>query len=250
MEHEKQLIERRIVLPLVDPDLAEEYGVQPPRGVVLFGPPGTGKTTFAKAVASRLGWPFVEVFPPVRPRRAEARRSPFARRSPRSTSSSTQWCSSTRSRKSPGARRQTTLAAAGRHERVAQDHPHVPRARRPAAGLRDELRASARPGVPPPRPLRLRDPRRRPRCCCSRRDLEALYARRGPRTHRVDTLVEASELYRSRHRVRGAQGVAARTGGRGLRRRARSARRPRSRDRRLPRGAGRDATHVDDRDRR
>jgi GNAT superfamily N-acetyltransferase len=63
MEHEKQLIERRIVLPLVDPDLAEEYGVQPPRGVVLFGPPGTGKTTFAKAVASRLAWPFVEVFP-------------------------------------------------------------------------------------------------------------------------------------------------------------------------------------------
>jgi transitional endoplasmic reticulum ATPase len=63
MEREKQLIERRIVLPLVDPDLAEAYGVQPPRAVVLFGPPGTGKTTFAKAVASRLGWPFVEVFP-------------------------------------------------------------------------------------------------------------------------------------------------------------------------------------------
>jgi transitional endoplasmic reticulum ATPase len=63
MEKEKEIIERRLVLPLADPDLAEEFGVLPPRSVVLFGPPGTGKTTFVKAVASRLGWPFVEVFP-------------------------------------------------------------------------------------------------------------------------------------------------------------------------------------------
>ena len=63
MQNEKELLERRLVLPLSDAALAKKFGVDPPRSIVLFGPPGTGKTTFAKAVASRLHWPFVEVFP-------------------------------------------------------------------------------------------------------------------------------------------------------------------------------------------
>jgi len=63
MQREKDLLERRLVLPLAKPDLAEQYGVSAPKAVVLFGPPGTGKTTFAKAIASRLEWSFVEVFP-------------------------------------------------------------------------------------------------------------------------------------------------------------------------------------------
>ena len=63
MQREKELIERRVILPLAKPALADHHGVTPPQAIILFGPPGTGKTTFAKGVASRLGWPFVELFP-------------------------------------------------------------------------------------------------------------------------------------------------------------------------------------------
>lgn len=63
MDREKALIERRVLWPLTYPETAARHGVLPPRAILLFGPPGTGKTAFAEGIAGRLGWPFVEVNP-------------------------------------------------------------------------------------------------------------------------------------------------------------------------------------------
>lgn len=63
MANEKKLIDSTIVLPLQYPEAAVKHGVIPPKAILLFGPPGTGKTSFAKAIAGRLEWVFVEVSP-------------------------------------------------------------------------------------------------------------------------------------------------------------------------------------------
>ena len=65
LDEAKEIIERRVILPLAEPELANRHAVRPPKAIVLFGPPGTGKTTFAKGIASHLGWPFVEIQPSV-----------------------------------------------------------------------------------------------------------------------------------------------------------------------------------------
>lgn len=59
----KDLLERRVLEPLRHADLAAEVGLTAPATILLFGPPGTGKTSFARAIASRLSWAFVEFHP-------------------------------------------------------------------------------------------------------------------------------------------------------------------------------------------
>ncbi len=59
----KEILDRRVVAPLAHAELADRLGLRPPAAVLLFGPPGTGKTSFARAMASRLGWAFVELHP-------------------------------------------------------------------------------------------------------------------------------------------------------------------------------------------
>ena len=68
----KELLDRRIVAPLSHSDLADRIGLRPPAAVMLFGPPGTGKTSFARSIASRLSWAFVELHPSLLGHGAEA----------------------------------------------------------------------------------------------------------------------------------------------------------------------------------
>ncbi len=55
----KDFVRRYIINVLSRPDRARRLGVPLPRGLLLFGPPGTGKSLFANALASEINLPFI-----------------------------------------------------------------------------------------------------------------------------------------------------------------------------------------------
>ncbi|MCX6900868.1 MAG: ATP-binding protein [Verrucomicrobia bacterium] len=59
----KAMLERDVILPLQEPEIYAHYRLNLPNGILLYGPPGCGKTFIARKLAEVAGFSFIEVKP-------------------------------------------------------------------------------------------------------------------------------------------------------------------------------------------
>lgn len=61
LEEQVREMKEAVELPLTNPELYEDIGIRAPKGVILYGEPGTGKTLLAKAVANQTSATFLRI---------------------------------------------------------------------------------------------------------------------------------------------------------------------------------------------
>lgn len=61
MEEVKLKLKQAVEWPLKHPEAFTRMGIQPPKGVLLYGPPGCSKTMIAKALANESGLNFLAI---------------------------------------------------------------------------------------------------------------------------------------------------------------------------------------------